>query len=242
MARYHRTKHTLTEVVPDVHMVDKTWGSNVYFVEGPTLTLVDAGFPLDARRLADHSRRFDPRGPALMVATHCHLDHMGSMARLKSEFGSRVMAHVADADIIEGTTPYMMFKLDPIRAVYYKMLGPLYPYETVGVDERLEDGDVLDVLGGLRVVHLPGHTQGSVALFQEDKGLLFTGDTVRNEGGQLDGPPPQFTPDIDEAYEGIEARLLPLEFEVLLPGHGDPIARGARGRLETMIDDRKRRG
>ena len=173
-----------------------------------------------------------------MVATHCHLDHMGSMARLKEAFGSRIAAHPEDADVIEGRKPYTRFKLDPLRAVYYKALGPLYPYEHARVDVRVRDGEILDAFGGLLVVHLPGHTEGSIALFHEDTGVLFTGDTIRNEGGVLDGPPPQFTPDIELAYDGIRRSVLALEFDALLPGHGEVIRSGARERVAALLEEK----
>lgn len=236
-----RRASAIQEVVPGVFTLVNPWGSNVYLLDGPRLTIIDAGFPLDARGLAARARGLDPLGPQMMVATHCHLDHMGSMSRLKKAFGSSVAAHVADADVMEGSKPYTIYKLDPVRAVYYKLLGPLYPYEHVAVDVRLEEGDTVDVMGGMRVVHVPGHTDGSIALHQADRGILFSGDTIRNEGGVLDGPPPQFTDDIDLAYEGIAEKLVPLGFDVLLPGHGEPVTGGAWERVEKMVEERKRR-
>jgi glyoxylase-like metal-dependent hydrolase (beta-lactamase superfamily II) len=235
-----RRKNEFIEVVPDVLKASHTWGCNVYMITSPGLAFIDTGFPLDARTLKDWAASVDPEGPEWLVATHCHLDHTGSMHRLKEAFGSRIAAHEDDAGVMEGTVPYMKFKLDPLHAVYYKVLSPLYPFEYVDVDRRLSDGDVLDLLGGLEVVSVPGHTDGSIALYQRERRLLFTGDTIRNEGGVLDGPPPQFTPRMDEAFDGIERRLMTLDFEVLLPGHGDPITAGAREAVGRMLDARGR--
>lgn len=232
----------VSEVVPDVFALQKTWGCNVFIIAGAELSLVDAGFPLDSRALARALCEMDPRGPSRLIATHCHLDHMGSMARIKERFGSTVAAHADDAGVMEGTVPYPTYKLDPARTIYYKLLRPLYPYEYVTVDMRLGDGDVLDVLGGLEVVHVPGHTPGSVALYQRERRLLFTGDTVRNERGVLEGPPPQFTPDIDLAFEGIARRLANLDFDTLLPGHGEVIVSGGRDALVRMLDGPARCG
>jgi glyoxylase-like metal-dependent hydrolase (beta-lactamase superfamily II) len=159
------------------------------------------------------------------------------MSRLKERYRAEVAAHGADADVMEGTVPYQVYKLDPLRTVYYRALRPLYRYEFVRVDHRLREGDVLDVLGGLEVIHLPGHTSGSIALYQRDKGILFSGDTIRNERGVLEGPPPQFTPGLDEAFRHIEEKVLGLQFEVLLPGHGEPLTSGARDLVERMMRD-----
>lgn len=225
----------LIQICPGVSIVSKTWGCNVFFAGEGGVTLIDAGFPLDAKAIAGLIASLDPRGPSSLVATHCHLDHMGSMARLKTRFSCPVVAHQDDVDVIEGSRPYPTFKLDPLRTVYYKALGPLYPYECVEVDRAVVEGDVLEVLGGLRVLHTPGHTEGSMMLFQPERGLLFSGDTIRNERGVLDGPPPQFTPDLQLAFQSIESRVMPLDFDVLLPGHGDPIIGGARDRVAAML-------
>jgi hydroxyacylglutathione hydrolase len=232
-------RNTTTRVADDIFVFDKTWGCRVYCLTGPRCGLIDAGFPVDTRTIRSHFAADSPGRPEILVATHCHLDHMGSMARLKKEFGCPVAASGEDAGVMEGTVPYTKFKLDPLRTAYYKLLSPLYPYEYVDVDTRLSDGDVIDLLGGLEVLLVPGHTPGSIMLYQREAGVLFTGDTIRNENGVLDGPPPQFTPDIDEAFRGIEQIVLPLEFETLLPGHGDPVTEKAHEAVERLVARRE---
>ncbi len=227
----------MLEPVPGVFMLERTWGSNIYIIGGGDPVLIDAGFPLDERRII---RSLGGAVPSLMVATHYHIDHVGPLASLKRKFGSPVAAHSADAKVMEGTVPYQVFKLDPLRAVYYKMLAPLYRYEFVPVEMKLEEGDVIDSLGGLEVICLPGHTDGSMALYQRERGILFSGDTIRNEKGILDGPPPQFTPELDEAFEHIKAKVLPREIDVLLPGHGEPLVGGASAGIRSMLDEKGR--
>lgn len=230
---------TLVPVVPGLSMVAKTWGCNVYVMTDGGVSLIDAGFPLDTRKISKMIRSLEVAGQCSLVATHCHMDHMGSMARLEKEFSCTVIAHEKDVAVMEGTEPYPTFKLDPVRAVYYKVLAPLYPYEFVGVDRPVADGDVIDLLGGLTVVHTPGHTPGSMMLYQPERRLLFTGDTIRNEDGILDGPPPQFTPELETAFQAIEEKVMPLDFDILLPGHGDPILTGAREAVGRMLADRE---
>lgn len=219
---------------PGVLMLEKTWGCNIYLLAGSEPTIVDAGFPLDGRRLL---KALGGSRPYAMVATHYHIDHVGAMARVKGRYGTPVWAHSLDAPVMEGTEPYQVYRLDRVRAAYYRALAPLYRYEHVSVERRLEDGDELPVHGGLRVVHLPGHTSGSVALYDRERKMLFSGDTLRNERGVLEGPPPQFTPDVEESFRGIREKLLPLEFEVLLPGHGEPIIGGARDAVLRMMEE-----
>lgn len=223
----------MREVFPGVFMLERTWGCNVYVLRGDGVSLVDAGFPLDGRRIV---KALDRSPPSTIIATHYHIDHIGPMARLKHRYGAVVAAHSLDAEVMEGAAPYEVYKLDPLRAAYYRLLSPLYRYEHVGVDLRLEEGNVIPAFGGLVVVHLPGHTAGSVALYQPDRRLLFSGDTIRNERGVLEGPPPQFTPDVALALGKIREKILPLEFDALLPGHGRPLLRGASEAVAAMVE------
>ena len=222
----------MRETVPGVFMVERTWGSNVYVIVEERPVLIDAGFPLDEKRIIRTLRGADP---ALMVATHYHIDHVGPMSRIKRRFGAAVAAHAIDARVMEGIVPYQVYKLDPLRAVYYRLLAPLYPYEFVEMDTWLEEGDVVDALGGLEVIHLPGHTDGSIALYQRERGILFTGDTIRNEKGVLEGPPPRFSSRIEDSFTHIREKVLELDFEVLLPGHGEPLIQGARRAVQRMM-------
>jgi glyoxylase-like metal-dependent hydrolase (beta-lactamase superfamily II) len=228
----------MRQIAPGLKMLPKTWGCNIYVIDEDPLTFIDAGFPLDARALKKYLRSVENRNPPTLVATHCHLDHMGSMARLKESFGARVYAHELDGPVMEGARPYTRFRLDPVRAAYYRLLGPLYPYEYVEVDVTVLEGDVIEAFGGLEVVHVPGHTEGSIALFQPERRMLFTGDTIRNENGVLDGPPPQFTADLGLAFEGIADKIMTLDFDMLLPGHGEPVVGGARDLVGALVKSR----
>ena len=220
------------ELKPGLMMLDKTWGCNVYLLnEEDNPVLVDGGFPVDAGRVA----RLISHAPETLiaVATHYHLDHEGSFARLKCHFPGRVAAHKDDADFMEGKAAYEVYKMDRFRTAYYRVLGPwLFPFEPVHVDSRLEDRQLVS---GVRVIHVPGHTPGSIMLLEERSGILFTGDSIRNEGGVLDGPPALFSNDIEETYRHIKEKVLDLEFDSILPGHGEPLMEGAKKEVARMM-------
>lgn len=228
----------MREVYPGVYMMKRTWGSNVYVLPGGNPAMIDAGFPVDRRRIAKRLAGFSSDDRWLLVATHYHLDHIGSMKWISESFDTTIAAHAVDATVMEGSRPYDTFKLNLLQTVYSNALFPLFKYQYVTVDRKLEEGDVLDTLGGLEVIHIPGHTPGSIALFQKDRGILFSGDTVRNEKGVVEGPPPQFSAAPEESFTNIREKLLSLEFEVLLPGHGDPIIGGARDDVIRMMSRR----
>jgi len=95
--------------------------------------------------------------------------------------------------------------------------------------DELADGEVLDVPGSPRVVHAPGHTAGSCALFLEDRSLLFSGDalvTLDVARGPRGRPGPQIvrgphTEDVALAVESLDV-LVATHAGTVLPGHGEP--------------------
>jgi len=100
------------------------------------------------------------------------------------------------------------------------------------VERRLEDGDVIPLAGGIRVVHLPGHTEGNISLLVGR--TLITGDTVFEKRGRLTPPPAYFSSDPGKARESI-LRLRDLEVESIYPSHGNPIHEGAAEIIESLI-------
>jgi glyoxylase-like metal-dependent hydrolase (beta-lactamase superfamily II) len=87
---------------------------------------------------------------------------------------------------------------------------------------EVSDGDVLDFGGGARVVHAPGHTDGSVALHLPEHGVLFTGDAVA--ASPVDGSVMMGALNLDRARTLASfRRLAALDTDVACFGHGDPV-------------------
>ena len=101
----------------------------------------------------------------------------------------------------------------------FSVMSPFFKTTPVEPDLILKEGDSV---GRLAVFHTPGHTPGSISLYDMQDRVLFVGDTARFVKGKLEGPPPQFTQHMDQAKASIE-RLSSLDFEVMLSGHGDPL-------------------
>ncbi len=221
-------KNGLTRLEEGLYQVRRAQGSNVYLVTEPELALIDAGFPIDTPHIRGALAELGagPEDLSLVVATHYHGDHVGTIAALKRSNGLRAAIHAEDAPYATGEVPYERFKYRVSRTLFYYSLYPLFRYRYFTPDQRLEEGDVIPLLGGLEVLHTPGHSRGSICLYQRERGLLFSGDLVRRERGVLEGPPPRFTPDPRAAADSL-ARLARLDFDLLLPGHGDPILGGA---------------
>jgi glyoxylase-like metal-dependent hydrolase (beta-lactamase superfamily II) len=101
---------------------------------------------------------------------------------------------------------------------------------------EVSDGNELEELGGIRVIHCPGHTPGHVCyLLPEHGGVLFLGDVAFNILGRL-GPAP-----INEDFAMAErsfAALARLDFEVAGFGHGGTIHHGAARRFKATVERR----
>ena len=102
--------------------------------------------------------------------THFHNDHTGG-----AEFLAVAdVPVVADALFIRGEAPVLVNDFE--KALHARVSAGLPPAPPVRVDREVRDGDVLDFGGGAHVVSVPGHTEGSIAIYLPTHGVLFTGD------------------------------------------------------------------
>jgi len=90
-----------------------------------------------------------------------------------------------------------------------------------------------DEVFGLRIVTTPGHTAGSISVFDPAGGLLVAGDALRTADGKPALPGPQFTVDMNQAKQSI-VKLGRLAFDTLLVGHGDPLVGGASAAVAAL--------
>jgi glyoxylase-like metal-dependent hydrolase (beta-lactamase superfamily II) len=94
---------------------------------------------------------------------------------------------------------------------------------------------VLPALGGLHVVHTPGHTPGSICLYAPSLRLLFTGDVLQLRQGRLVGPHAVFSDDMAEARRSV-ARLAELDVDTICFAHYPPLRGGARKALRELAE------
>ena len=179
---------------------------NFYLVEdGGRLTLVDAGAPGDwdefVRAVA--VARPGARDLETVLLTHAHSDHTGFAERARNDADAVVRIHREDEDMARtGAAPKNQSGVGRylLRPEAYRTLFGLMRrkgLKVVPIHElsTFDDGETLDVPGRPRVVHTPGHTDGSCAIWFERQRALVTGDALAMRNPLTGRTGPQIAPD-----------------------------------------------
>jgi glyoxylase-like metal-dependent hydrolase (beta-lactamase superfamily II) len=210
-------------------------------VEREGLVLLDTGLPGDAKRLRRAVERLGagPKDVRAIILTHGHLDHAGSLAVLKAWTGAPVYAHPLEQVHIDGKFPYR--KTARICGALEMIGRGLSHYQPASIDVPLADGDVLPFWGGLRVVHLPGHTLGHCGFYSSRHDLLFTGDLWVRFMMLVQMSPPLFSDDVSLVPASMrKARAIGARW--IVPNHYDrPDAVRLRRRFEELCEEMERK-
>ena len=97
----------------------------------------------------------------------------------------------------------------------------------------LEDGEVLPIAGGVKIVFTPGHTAGHLSVYVQQEGVLITGDALVSEDGQLQGPAVPHTADMEEAMRSAQ-KLAQLPALTVLTYHGGAVTQDAALQLTRV--------
>jgi hydroxyacylglutathione hydrolase len=178
--------------------------SNIFiFAEGENISLVDTGSGMEPNVVGPQLEQLGLETDAVtrVVITHGHIDHIGGLAEICEHSSPQILVHPNDANDLRSMG---------IKTVAY-----------------LQDDDIIR-LGrrDLRVIHSPGHTEGSICLY--DNEIILTGDTVFPGGyfGRTDLP----SGDQRKLIDSLD-RLSRLNVRVMLPGHGEPLLSEASSHL-----------
>jgi glyoxylase-like metal-dependent hydrolase (beta-lactamase superfamily II) len=215
------------EIAPGVHAV-RLRGANAHVIVEDELTLIDAGLAGSGRmlrRYLEHIGR-SQADIARIVCTHSHPDHIGGVREIAFGHETEVLMHPADAARLRIGWRDLIARPTPSTFVALITRGP--------EDARpLVDGDVLPVLGGLRVVHTPGHTPGSICLYAPALRLLFVGDVLQVLHGRLSFASQFFSDDMALAKQSV-AKLAALDVETIAFAHYTPWRDRARDALREL--------
>ena len=171
------------------------------------LWLIDTGFVFgrSALRRALVRRGWEGLPVRGILLTHGHLDHILNVGRFAVEFDALVLAPRLDAAYYTGRARYQ--GLSRITGGMEALGRLLLGFRSFEPDQWLDDGKAIEVWGGLRAVHLPGHTPGLMGFFSETRQVLFCGDLFASYGRQGWLPPAILNHDIDQLRGSIQKAL-----------------------------------
>ena len=190
--------------------------SNIYVVDG--CMLVDTGTGLHAKELDSALKEAGVSHDEItsIVNTHGHFDHLGGNVLFEN---ATVLAHDLCAEVIESA--------DNMKSYAHWFGGSLEKRDCV----RLKDNDIVRAKDTkLDVIHAPGHSDGSICLFDKKSGVLFAGDVIFKNGyGRVDL----------SGGDGAKLRhtlrkLSQFDVKKILPGHGGIIEGGSAHIRETI--------
>lgn len=190
--------------------------------------LIDTAFPknraLLQKELEDAGCR--PGNLKLIIVTHGDLDHTGNGAYLQNKYGAQIAMHRYESAVVENGDDTLSRKRLPFfKRVFAKILLKLLALimsfgkiERFHPDFTIDEGYDLSKYGfDAKVVHLPGHSRGSIGVLTAS-GELSCGDLFWN----MRRPAAHSIVDDPEELKASVARLQNLRINMIYPGHGKP--------------------
>lgn len=219
------------EILSDVHWIDGVT-ANTYLVLGDQTTLIDTGTPGKQKNIINYLQnelKSKPEDIKTIVLTHHHMDHTGSLYELKKLTNADIAVYKADRDIISGEKS----SSDPIYMRFVSRLMTIFTsYKFVKPDIILQENDMVN---NYRVIHTPGHTPGSIALYNSDNGVIFVGDTLTYDGNKVGGPP-SFLINDNEALKKSIKKITDVEPNIMLSGHGKPLTENTSEMIKAFYN------
>ena len=228
------------ELAPNLHRIGNDIVAVYLISDRDGVTVIDAGLPGHYRDLIRELTLMgktvaDVRG---LILTHGDSDHIGFAERLRREHGVPVYVHESDAERAKGhgkgTGTGGAFGLAAFGFIGYSLrkggLRATYLTEVVEV----HDGDVLDLPGAPRIIGLPGHSAGSIAIHSPAVDAVFVGDGLTTRHVLTGKTGPQPAPFTDEPEQAIASLAALPEVTWVLPGHGAPFSGGTAAAVAAL--------
>ena len=209
-------------------------GATAYLADDGDLTLVDAGMPINRRRVRSEIADAGYAIHAIdrVLITHYDLDHLGGLARLTPHLDAPVYLGRRDLDLLRGgyDPPLLHHK-----GLFHRALRTVYSPPASLTYRAVVNGERI---GGFEAFHTPGHNPGHTVYVHEDLEAAFLGDLVWGDGGGDLTIPIWFDSyDVGEIRESVRwfAAESP-RFEVACVGHGEPVREGGHDALQALAD------
>jgi glyoxylase-like metal-dependent hydrolase (beta-lactamase superfamily II) len=206
--------------------------SFAFLEDDGSVTLVDCGIKQAPARIVAGLQHLGkhPRDVGRIILTHAHADHAGGAREMLEKTG--VAIHEDDAEYIavgENAPP------DPTTTmgrIFLRMPGRTF--DPFAVSNALHDGEVVDVAGGLQIIHTPGHTPGHVSMLHQRTGVLITGDALFNPFSRMSWPLAVICTSARQNKESAQV-FSDLEYDVAAFTHGTEIRDNAREAIRSFL-------
>jgi len=194
---------------------------NVYLVDGELL--IDTGTGIFFPQLSEEivNMGYELRKIKQIVNTHCHFDHAGADKKFRDATKAELMIHQTEAKAIQTGDGKLTL------ADFFEE-----KFVSTTVTKQLKDGDIISTDNyDFRVIHTPGHSPGSISLYDKKSRVLISGDTLFADGiGRTDYP----GGDKDALMDSLK-RLDELPINLLLPGHGMFLNVGVNHLIKSIL-------
>lgn len=205
--------------------------SNCYMVVDKLIFLVDTGMPGNSGKIIkflQENLNRQPEDLKTIVITHAHFDHIGSLNKLIKKTNAKVAIHKGDEKVLSGIENQTGSAL---MRTLIKLMSLIYRTQPVKADIILEDGDEI---GDYRVIHTPGHTSGSICLYNSTSRVILVGDSLNYTKGKIVAP--RIMEDRVQYNESMK-KLVNLDIKTILTGHGDSVREDAREKLDEFLKE-----
>ncbi len=220
------------EIISGIHELRGRIVNCYLIVNNDEIILIDTGLPGNSSKITKYLENTLKRSPQdinTIVITHNHFDHVGSLSKIKEITGAKVAIHPADADFIRGKGNHVG---GAFANAMIKLLKIIYQSKPVEPEILLSEGDLI---GDYQVIHTPGHSPGSICLYNPKNKAIFVGDNLQYTKGKLQSPGEKLILEPAKYEESIK-RLLDYDIEVILTGHTAPVTSDARHLLEDFVN------
>jgi len=212
------------KIHPKVYRIDSMLPMYQYLIVEPdSLVLIDTGLMGNQKRIINNIKKvgFGPEVLKMILITHSDGDHYGALSEMEKVTSARVGASAIEAESIRTGGVSREMKVAGLQRIFFNLFSKIVAQnpKNARIDDILEPGQVLPILGGLSVLDTSGHTPGHLSFFSESEKILFAGDSIVVQKSKLVPSTGIICWDEEKARQAFEMQMK-LNPVLICAGHG----------------------
>ncbi|MDR3062971.1 MAG: MBL fold metallo-hydrolase [Methanobrevibacter sp.] len=235
----------ILEVETNSLIINSKYLYPVLIYDDKNLCLIDTGLPDSYNSIKNKidNEGFDIANLNKIIFTHQDIDHIGGLRSILSKVPKiETMAHKLDKPFIEGDISLERSKFikGKFKSFLFKLLMNYYiTFKKIlfKIDKTLENRDILDISGGINVIHTPGHTPGHICLYHKKSKTMIVGDELRIINGELVGVNENLMneEDVRTAYNSLKS-LLDYDIKNIVTFHNGLFKNNPNKAIKNLIE------